>query len=154
MDCSTLGLPVHHQILEFTQTHVQWVGDAIQPSHPLSSPSPLAFNLAQHQGLFQGVSYSHQMAKVMEFQLQHKCFQWTPRTDLLQNGLVGSPCSPNLNGPWLKKSWLKTPHSENEDHDIWSHHFMGNRWGNSGNSDRLYLLGLQNHCRWWLQPWN
>ena len=46
------------------------------------------------------------------------------------------------------KSWLKAQHSENEDHGIWSHHFMGNRWGNSGNSVRLYLWGLQNHCRW------
>ena len=52
------------------------------------------------------------------------------------------------------KSWLKTQHTKNEDHGIWSHHFMANRWGNNGNSERLYFLGLQNHCRWWLQPWN
>ena len=52
------------------------------------------------------------------------------------------------------KSWVKTQHSEKEDHGIWSHHFMANRWGNNGNSDRLYFGGLQNHCRWWLQPWN
>ena len=81
MDCSMPGLPVHHQLPEFTQTHVHWVGDAIQPSHPLSSPSPPALNLSQHQGLFQWVSSSHQMAKVLEFQLQHQSFQWTPRTD-------------------------------------------------------------------------
>ena len=55
-------------------------------------------------------------------------------------------------GEW--KSWLKAQHSENEDHGIRSHHFMGNRWVNSGNSIRLYFSGLQNHCRWWLQPWN
>ena len=67
MDCSTPGLPVHHQLLGFTQTHVHWVGDAIQPSHPLSCPSPPAFNLSQHQGLFQWVSSSHQVAKVLEF---------------------------------------------------------------------------------------
>ena len=79
MDCSTPGLPVHHQHPEFTQTHVHWVGDAIQPSHPLSSPSPPAFNLSQHQGLFQWVSSLHQVAKVLEFQLQHQSFQWTPR---------------------------------------------------------------------------
>ena len=66
---STPGLPVHHQLPEFTQTHVHWVGDAIQPSHPLSSPSPPAFNLSQHQGLFKWVSSSHQVAKVLEFQL-------------------------------------------------------------------------------------
>ena len=83
MDCSTTGLPVHHQVLEFTQTHVHWVCDAIQPSYPLSSPSPPAFNLSQHQGLFKWVSSSHQVSKVLEFQLQHQSFQWTPRTDLL-----------------------------------------------------------------------
>ena len=73
----------YHQLLEFTQTHVHWVGHAIQPSHPLSSPSPPALNLSQHQGLFQWVSSSHQVAEVLEFQLQHQSFQWTPRTDLL-----------------------------------------------------------------------
>ena len=93
MDCSTPGLPVHHQLLEFTQTHVYWVGDAIQPSHPLSSPSPPPFNLSQHQGLFQWVSSSHQVAKVLEFQLQHQSFQWIFRTDFLEDWLVWSPCS-------------------------------------------------------------
>ena len=57
-----------------------------------------------------------------------------------------------VKGEW--KSWLQTQHSKNEDLGIWSHHFMANRWVNSGNSDRLYFLGLQNHCGWWLQPWN
>ena len=79
MNRSTPGLPVHHQLLEFTQTHVHWVGDAIQPSHPLSSPSPPALNLSQHQGLFKWVSSSHQVAKILEFQLQHQSFQQTPR---------------------------------------------------------------------------
>ena len=83
MDSSTPGLPVHHQLPEFTQTHVHWVSDAIQPSHPLSSPSPPAFNLSQHQGLFQWVSCSHQVAKVLEFQLQHQSSQWISRTDFL-----------------------------------------------------------------------
>ena len=83
MDRSTPGLPVHHQLPEFTQTHVRWVGDAIQPSHPLSSPSPPTLNLSQHQGLFQWVNSSHEVAKVLEFQLQHQSFQWTPGTDLL-----------------------------------------------------------------------
>ena len=91
---STPGLPVHHQLLEFTQTHVYWVGDAIQPSHPLSSPTPPAPKPSQHWGLFQWVNSLNEVAKVLEFQLQHQSFQWTPRTDLLQNGLVGSPCSP------------------------------------------------------------
>ena len=94
MDCSMPGLPVHHQLPEFIQTHVHRVSDAIQPSHPLSSPSPPAFNLSQHQGLFQWVNSSHEVAKVLEFQLQHQSFQWIFKTDLLQNGLVGSPCSP------------------------------------------------------------
>ena len=83
MNHSTPGLPVHHQLPESTQTHVHWVSDTIQPSHPLSSPSPPALKLSQHQGLFQWVSSSHQVAKVLEFQLQHQSFQWTPRTDLL-----------------------------------------------------------------------
>ena len=74
------GLPVHHQLPEFTQTHAHWVSHAIQPSHPLLSPSPPAFNLSQHQGLFKWVSSLHQVAKVLEFQLQHQSFQWTPRT--------------------------------------------------------------------------
>ena len=94
MNCSMPGLPDHHQLLEFTQTYVHWVSDAIQPSHPLSSPSPPAFNLSQHQGLFHWVSSAHQVAKVLEFQLQRQSFQWIIRTDLLQNGLVGYPCSP------------------------------------------------------------
>ena len=92
---STPALPVHHQLPEFIQTHVHWVGNAeIQPSHPLSSPSPPTLNLSQHQGLFKWVSSSHHVAKVLEFQLQHHSFQWTPRTDLLQDGLAGSPYSP------------------------------------------------------------
>ena len=81
MDCSTPGFPVHYQLLELAQTHVHWVGDAVQPSHPLLSPSPPAFNLSQHQGLFQWVSSSHQVAKVLE--LQHQSFQRIFRTDFL-----------------------------------------------------------------------
>ena len=94
MNCSTPGLPVHHQLPEFTQTHVHWVSDAIQSSHPLSFPSLPDPNPSQHQGLFHWANSSHEVAKVLEFQLQHQSFQWTPRTDLLQDGLVGFPCSP------------------------------------------------------------
>ena len=91
MNCSTPGFPVYHQLLELAQTHIHWVVDAIQPSHPLISslpsnplslPSP-AFNLAQHPGLFQWVTSLHQMAKVLELQLEHQFFQWIFRTDLL-----------------------------------------------------------------------
>ena len=85
---------VHHQLSELTQTHDHWVGDAIQPSHPLPSPSPLALSLSQHQGLLKWISSSHQVAKGLEFQPQHQSFQWTFRTDFLVDGLVGSPCSP------------------------------------------------------------
>ena len=92
-ECSTPGLPVHHQLPEFTQTHVHLVSDAIQPSHPLSSPSPPAPSPSQHQSLFQWVNSSHEVAKGLEFQLQHHPFQRNPWADLLQNGLVGSPCS-------------------------------------------------------------
>ena len=73
-DCSTPGFPIHHQLLELAQTHVCQIGDAIQPSHPLSSPSP-AFSLPQHQSLFHWVTSSHQVAKVLELQLQHHSFQ-------------------------------------------------------------------------------
>ena len=83
MGYSTSGFPVHHQLLELAQTRVHPVGDAIQPSHPLSSPSPPAFNLSQHQGLFQEVSSSHQVTKVLDFQLQHQSFQWIFRSDFL-----------------------------------------------------------------------
>ena len=82
MNCSTPGLPVLHCLPEFAQTHVHWVSDAIQPSHPVSFPSPLHLYLSQHQRLFQWVSCSQQVPQVLEFQLQHQSFQWTLRTDL------------------------------------------------------------------------
>ena len=83
MDGSTPGLPVHPQLPELAQIQVHQVGGAIQPSHPLSSPSLPTFNLSQHQGLFQWVSSSHQVAKVLEFQLQHQSFQWIFGTDFI-----------------------------------------------------------------------
>ena len=82
-DCSTPGFPVHQQLPELAQAQVHRVSDAIQPSHPLSSPSPPAFNLSQHQGLFKWVSSAHQVPKVLEFQLQHQSFQWIFRTHFL-----------------------------------------------------------------------
>ena len=75
VNCCTPGFPVHHQLPEFTQTHLHWVTDAIQPSRPLASLSPPAFNLSQHQGLFQWVGSSQQGAKVLELQLQHQSIQ-------------------------------------------------------------------------------
>ena len=88
VNCSTPGLPVHHQLLESTQTHVHWVGDAIQPFYPLSFPSPPALNLSQHQGLFQWVSSLHEVAKVLEFQLQHRSpLGWTGWISLQSKGL-------------------------------------------------------------------
>ena len=92
MDCNKPGFPVHHQLLKLAQIHVHWVGDAMQPSHPLLSPSPPALNLSQHQGLFQWISPSHQVAKVLEFWLQHQSFPWIFRTDFLKGWLVWSPC--------------------------------------------------------------
>ena len=94
MNHSTPGLPVHHQLPEFTQTQDHRVSDAIQPSHPMSSSSPPAPNTSQPQSLFQWVNSLHEVAKELEFQPQHHSFQRNPRADLLQNGLVGSPCSP------------------------------------------------------------
>ena len=132
IECSTPGFPVHHQLPELAQTHVHWFDDAIQPSHPLSSPSPPAFSLSQHQGLFQWVSSSHQVAKVLEFQLQHQCFQWIFRTDFLQDWLVLSPCCPrgsqessptpqfkSINS--LALSFLYSP-TLTSIHDYWKNH--------------------------------
>ena len=137
MNCGTPGLPVHHQLPEFIQTHAHWVGDAIQLSHPLSSPSPPAPNPSQHQGLFQWVSSLHEVAKILEFQLQHQSFQWTPRTDLFQDGLVGSPCSPGDSQessptPQFKSinfSVLSFLHSPTliSIHDYWKNHSL-TRW--------------------------
>ena len=130
MNHSMPGLPAYHQLLEFTQTRVHWVGDAIQPSHPLSSPSPPALNLSQHRGLFKWVSSSHQVAKVLEFQLQHQSFQWIFRTDLL----VWSPCSSrdsqessptpqfkSINS--LALSFLYSP-TVTSIHDYWKNHSL------------------------------
>ena len=94
MDCSTRGLPIHHQLLGFTQTHVHWVSDTIQPFHPLLSPSPPAFNLSQHQGLFQWVICSPSGGQSIGVSASASFFQRNPRADILQNVLVGSPCSP------------------------------------------------------------
>ena len=91
MNRSTPGLSVYHQLPEFTQTHIHRVGDAIQPSHPLLSPSPPARNPSQHQSLFNELTLR---IRWLDFQPQHHSFQRNPRADLLQNGLGGSPCSP------------------------------------------------------------
>ena len=134
MNHSTPGLPVYHQPPEFTQTHVHRVSDAIQPSHPLSSPFPPAPNPSQHQSLFQWVNSSHEVAKVLEFQLYHHSFQSNPRADLLQNGLAGSPCSPRDSQessptPQFKSinsSVLSFPHSPTltSIHDDWENHSL------------------------------
>ena len=83
-DCSMPGFPVHHQFPELAQTDVHRVSDDIQPSYPLSSPSLPAFSLSQHQGFFQWVSSSHQVGKILDFQLQHQSFQWIFRTNFLR----------------------------------------------------------------------
>ena len=93
MDCSMLGLPVLHYFPKFAQTHVHWVGDAIQPSSPLLSASPPALNHSKWQDLFQWVSCSHQVVKVLELQLQNQFFQWIFSIDFFYNWLVQSACS-------------------------------------------------------------
>ena len=82
-ECSMPSFPVLHHLLKFAKTHVHWVSDAIQPSHPLLSPSPPALNLAHHQGHFQWVSSLHQVAKGLALQLQHQSFHWIFRVDFL-----------------------------------------------------------------------
>ena len=86
MDCSTPGFPVLHYVWELAQTHVHWLNDTLRPSHPLSLPSLPALSLSQHQGLFWWVSSSHQVAKILEFQLQHQSSQWIFRVDFCWDG--------------------------------------------------------------------
>ena len=132
VDYSKPGLPVHHQLPERTQTRVHWFNDAIQPSHPLPSSSLPAFNLFQHQDPLKWVSSSHQVAKVLEFQLQHQCSQWIFRINFLCDGLAGSPCCPrdsqgsspatqfkSINS--LALSFLYSP-TLTSIHDYWKNH--------------------------------
>ena len=132
VDYSMPDFPVHHHLLQPAQTHVHRVADAIQPSHPLSSPSPPAFNLSQHQGLFHWISSYHEVVKVLEFQLQHQSFQCIFRTDFLYDWLVGSPCCPR--DSWesssttqfkasilLHSAFFIVQHSPST-HDYWKNH--------------------------------
>ena len=133
MSRSSPGLPVHHHLPEFTQTHIHRVSDAIQPSNPRSSPSPPAPNPSQHQSLFQWVNSLHE-GSLLEFQLQHHSFQRNPRVDLLQNGLVGSPCStrdsqessPTPQFKSINSSALSLLHSPTltSIHDYWKNHSL------------------------------
>ena len=107
MDCSTPGFHFITNSWSLLQLMPVETAVSIQPSHPLSSPSPPAFNLSQHQGLFQWVRSSYQVAKVLEFQLQHQSFHWIFRTDSLYGWLVGSPCS-----LWTHKSLLQHHNSK------------------------------------------
>ena len=133
MDCSMRGFPVHHQLPELAQTYVYWVSDAIQRTHPLLFPPP-SFSLAQLQGLFQGVSSSYQVANVFEFQLQQQSFQWTVRTDFLEDWLLWFPCSPrdsqeSSSTPQFKSinssllSFLYSP-TLTSIHDHWKNHSL------------------------------
>ena len=134
LNCSTPGLPVHHQLLEFTQTNIRRVSDAIQLCHPLSFPSALAHNPSQHHSTFQWVNSSHKVAKVLELQLEHHSFQGNPRADFLQNGLVVSFFSPrkfqeSSPTPQFKSiyssviSFLYSP-TLTSIHDYWKNHSL------------------------------
>ena len=158
MHCSMPGFPVLHYLLKFAQTHINWIGDAIQPSHPLSPPSSSAINLSQPQGLCQWVSSSQQVAKVLELQLQHQSFQWIFRVDFLCDWLVWSPCSPrdsqesspaqfkSINSSAL--SLLYGPPLTSI-HDYWKNHsFVGPCWQSGPLPTKcclcfsIYYLGL------------
>ena len=134
MNHSTPGLPVHHRLPKFTQTHVHHVGDAIQPSHPLSFPSPSAPNPSQHQGLFQWVNPLHEVAKVLDFQLQHHSFQWIPSTDFFRmdwldilavqgtlKSLLQTPRFKSINSSALSFPYSPTLTSI---HDYWKNHSL------------------------------
>ena len=130
MDCSMPDFPVQHQLPELAQAHVYRVCDAIQPA--LLSPSPSALSLSQHQGLFQWVGSSHQVAKVLELHLQHQSFEWIFKIDFLFDGLFGSPCSPRdsqqssptLQFKSINSSVLSFLYSPNltSIHDHWKNH--------------------------------
>ena len=146
MDCSTPGLPVHHQLLETTQTHVHWVGDAVQPSH-----SPPTFSLSQHQDLFQRVRSSYQVAKVLEFQLQHQSFQWifiiihiTQSFKRKKNKEILP-----LVTRWMKlKGSILSNISQTETNTVWSHLFVESQKSKKQNSPnskvkRVHIYGYQ-----------
>ena len=131
-DCSMPCFPDLYYLPEFPKSLVHWVGDVIQPSHPLLPPAPPAFNISQHQGLFQWVSSSHQVAKALELQLQHQSFQWIFKTDFLLDGLVGSPYRPRDSqesspAPQFKSTSSSTPSllygpTLTSIHDYWKNH--------------------------------
>ena len=148
MDCSTPGFPVHHQLPELVQIRVYQVGDAIQPSHPLSFSYPFAFNLSQHQGLFYESLLCIRWPKYWSFN-----FSISPSNEY--SGLI------SFRIDWFDllavqgtlKRLLQHHSSKHQfcgiQDSLWSNsYFMANRWGNNGNSERLYFGGLQNHCRW------
>ena len=128
---STPGLPVHHQLPEFNQTHVHWAADAIQPFRPLSSPSLPALNLFQHKGIFKRFNSLHQVAKVLAFQLQRQSFQWTPRTHAfrmdgwisLQSKGLSRVFSNITSINFLALSFLYSPTLTSR-HDYWKNHSL------------------------------
>ena len=141
MDCSAPGLPVF-SLLKLAQTHVPWVSDAIQPSHPLSSPSPTAFSLSQHQGFFQWVGSLHQVARVLELQIQHQSFQWIFRVDFLWDWLVlslfcprdseeSSPAPPFKSIFYYRYLLLRTSYVEISEYLSW---YSGGIWGRKKSS--------------------
>ena len=131
MNHSTPGLPVQHQHSEFTQTHVHRVGDAIQPSHPLSSPSPPAPNPSQHQGLFQWVNSSHEVAKVLEFQLQHSMntqdwspLEWTGWISFQSKGLSRVFSNTTVQKHQFFSAQLSSQSNSHIIHDHWKNHSL------------------------------
>ena len=158
-DCSMPGFPVLHYLLELAQTCVHWVDDAIQPFHPLLSPSLPALNPFQHQGLFQWLNSLHQVAKVLELQLHHQSFQWIFRTNFLQDWLVWSPCCPrdsqesspapqfeSINSSVLSILYGPTVTSV---HDYWKNHSFDYMKLCQQSEVILDFIKLQNsHC-WW-----
>ena len=129
MDCRMSDFPVHHQLLELTQTHVHWVNDAIQPSHPPSSPSLPTFNLSQHQGLFQRASSSHQVAKALEFQFQHQSFQWMGWLDLL-----------------AVQETLKSLQEQQQREPLWMKWSYGQVWKS------VSVCAAEKQLGWWIIP--
>ena len=171
--CSTPGLPVHHQLPEFTQIPVHWVGDAIQPSHPLSShlllpsifPSIRVFSnesaphlrWPKYWSFSFNISPSNEYSGLISFRIDwfdYIVVQGTLKSLLQHHSSKASILQYSAFMVQSSHPYMTTGKTIALTRWIWSHHFMANRWGSHGNSGRFYLLGLQNHCGYWLQPWN
>ena len=141
----------HNWAAKHTHKHDQLNGSKLGKDYIKAVYCHPAYLIYMQSTLCETLAESHAGIKIAKRNINN--LRYADDTTLMtESKEEQEPLDEGERGEW--KSWLKTQHSKNEDHGIWSHHFMANRGRNNGNSDRVYFLGLQNHCRWWLQPWN